>query len=195
MSTRAETGLTPAPTETNLREAALRHLARYAATEARLTLILQRRVARWARAAEAAGAPPDEVAETARKARAVATHVVAKLAEAGVVSDEGFAEARVRRLRRGGKSAMAMRAHLLARGVEAPLARAASEGDADSELAGALMVLRRRRAGPFAEIVDPEARRRALAALARAGFTRAVAEAALRTGRDDAEARIARLRE
>lgn len=194
MSTRKETGLTPAPTETILREAALRHLARYATTEARLGMMLQRRIGRWARAAAGAGATADAVADGVREARAAAARVVARLAETGAVSDAAFAEGRARRLRMGGKSAMATMAHLVARGVAGPLARAASAGDAASETAGALIVLRRRRAGPFAETVDESTRNKALAALARAGFSRAVAEAALRLDRDEAEARIARLR-
>ncbi len=197
-STRAAADQPPPPTDATLREAALRHLARYAATEARLRLILHRRIDRWARAAELAGAEHDTVTLARNAARAAAARVVAKLAETGVVSDAQFAEARARRLRRAGKSTAATTRHLTERGVAPTLARAAAGNDDSTELAGALLLLRRRRAGPFAERAetapDPTLRPRILAALARAGFSRATAERALGTGREEAEIHIARLR-
>jgi len=168
-----------------LHEAALRHLARYAATAAGLTRVLDRRIARWA-ATE--GAEPEAAAEARREARAV----VARLVEAGAVDDAGFAAARAQRLARSGRSRRAVAAHLAARGVDAETAQAALTGD---ELVSALVQARRRRIGPFrvAAEADAEVRRRELGMLARAGFPRDVAERALAMPAAEAEEMVARL--
>ncbi len=173
------------PDRDTLHEAALRHLARYAATAAGLTRVLDRRIARWAAAEDA---EPEAAAEARRAARAV----VARLVEAGAVDDAGFAAARAQRLARSGRSRRAVAAHLAARGVDGETARAVL---VDDELASALVQARRRRIGPFraAADTDAEARRRELAMLARAGFPRDVAERALAMPAEEAAAMVARL--
>jgi regulatory protein len=188
----------PPPDEARLHEAALRHLARFAATEAGLRRVLERRVERWARRAAAEGAAtPAEIAERARLGRAAAAAVARRLAAAGAVDDAVFAEVRARRLHRAGRSRRAIAAHLAARGVDRATARAAlPEGEAGeaAELAAALALCRRRRIGPFAapagEVADEEVRRRALGQLARAGFSREVAEAVLGMAPEEAEERL-----
>lgn len=176
----------PAPTEASLRDAALRHLARFAATEAGVRRVLRRRVDAWARAAEAAGAPG--VAEAAAAARVLAGRVAAAMVAIGAVDDAAFAEARARRLSRAGQSRRAIAAHLNARGVAAETAAAALP---ETELEAALALCRRRRIGPFGgPPMEGPARLKALAALARAGFGRAVAEAALGMPAEAAEARL-----
>ncbi len=192
----------PAPTEARLREAALAHLARFAATEAGLRRVLQRRVDRWARRAEAESLD----AAAAGPARALAATVARHMAATGVVDDAAFAEARARRLARGGRSRRAIAAHLAAKGVgreaaAAALPEAAASGRREVELDAALVHCRRRRTGPFAsaaaagEPMPPEARQKALAALARAGFGRDVAEAALDMPPDEATDRLLRFRQ
>ncbi len=162
------------PTEARLREAALAHLARYAATSAGLIRVLDRRVARWARAETMqGGAPP---AAMLAEARAAVRAVVARLVEAGAVDDAAFAAARARRLARAGRSAVAIAAHLAARGVAAP-DRPPPEGP-EADLAAALVLLRRRRLGPFAAGAEGD-RAKPLGVLARAGFGQDVAERAL----------------
>lgn len=179
----------PAPaTEAALEEAALAHLARYAATRASLLRVLERRIARWADATAA-----DEAAVAA--ARAAAQRVVERLAATGAVNDAAFAEARARRLAREGRSAVAIAAHLAQRGAaeEAGAAIEAALPDDEAAIAAALIALRRRRLGPFGP--DPYAsREKAMAALARAGFSRRIAEAALATAPEEAELRILRFR-
>ena len=70
-------------------------------------------------------------------------------------------------------------------------ATAALPEDAGAELDAALAFCRRRRIGPFATTEeDQEARRKAMAALARAGFGREVAERALRLDPEEAETRL-----
>lgn len=186
----------PPPGEAALQEAALAHLARFAATEAGLRRVLERRVDRWSRRAAEEGAEPEALAAQAAAARAAAAVVARRLVAAGAVDDAAYAESRARRLARAGRSRRAIAAHLAAKGVAAETARAALPEDAEaSERDAALAWCRRRRAGPFAAAPpDREARLRMLGAMARAGFARGVAEEALDTDRDTAEARLAALR-
>ena len=178
----------PAPDRAALHEAALQHLARFAATEAGLVRVLDRRIARWARAA---GAEP----EAATASYAAAREVARALAGSGAVDDAAFAEARARRLLRAGRSRRAVSAHLLAKGVDAETAQRALP-EAEAELAAAVAHARRRRLGPFRAVeADAAARQRELAALGRAGFPRDIAERALRLDPEEAEAVLARLKQ
>jgi regulatory protein len=182
-----------APTEARLQEAALAHLAKFAATEAGLAQVLTRRVNRWARRAEAEGQDHDQVVAAAGAARLAAQQVARKLASSGVVDDAAFAASRARRLARGGRSRRAIAAHLSAKGVAGEVAQAVLP---DDELGAALMLCRRRRFGPFArEAVTPEVRLKSLAALARAGFSRDAATAALDMATEQAEDRVRALRD
>jgi len=184
----------PVPSEALLHEAALNHLARFAATEAGLRRVLSRRVDRWARRAEAEGADPAAIAQQVAAAKAAAARVAQRLAAAGVVDDAAFAAARARRLARSGRSRRAIAAHLAAKGVARETADAALPEE-EAELGAALAYCRRRRIGPFAAAPqEGEARLKALAALARAGFGRDVAEAALEMDPEAAEERLIALR-
>lgn len=165
-----------APDRGALQEAALAHLARYAATEAGLVRVLERRIQRWLRSS-------GEAPESAAAAFAAAREVARALAASGAVDDAAFAEARTRRLTRAGRSLRAVAADLAAKGVNAEVAAQALPQD---ELPAALMFLRRRRFGAF-RAGEGGDRQRELAAMARAGFSREVAERALSTGRDEAE--------
>ena len=179
----------PRPTEASLHEAALSHLARYAASRAGLIRVLDRRCERWARTAGS---------EDARAAlpllREAVRAVVARLAASGAVDDAAFAASRVRSLGRAGRSRRAIAAHLAARGVVGDDVRAALPDDPETELAAALSVARRRRLGPF-RAPDAEADpKRELGVLARAGFSQEIAGRALHTDPETAEALVARLR-
>ncbi len=180
------------PSETRLREAALLHLSRYATTEAGLARVLGNRLRRWARAAQAEGR---EVAEELAAGLAAAKSIAAAMVSAGAVNDADFAVARARRLARGGRSRRAVVAHLAAKGIGQGDARAALE-DAPAEADAALALCRKRRIGPFArDEPDAPLRLKWLGMLARAGFGRDVAEAALGTEPDEAEARLTALRQ
>jgi regulatory protein len=100
----------PPPDVTRLHEAALAHLARYATTQTGLIRVLERRVERWARAADAD-------AEMRNTARAAVRIVVARLAASGLVDDVAFAQSRARSLTRAGRSRRAVAAHHAARGI------------------------------------------------------------------------------
>ncbi len=185
----AQTGEEAAPDAASLHEAALRHLARYAATAAGLRRVLDRRVQRWARAA---AAEPETIAEAKRAVRAV----VARLVAAGAVDDAAFASVRARRLLHSGHSRRGVAAHLAARGIDPETAHGAFPDDAGTELAAALVLARRRRIGPFrATTADADARRRELGVLARAGFPREVATRVLAMEADAAEELVRRLRQ
>jgi regulatory protein len=182
----------PVPTEASLHEAALRYLARFAATEAGLTRVLHARIARWA--AEQ-GEDAEATAAQASAARALVGALVARLAAVGAVSDEAFAQARSRSLARAGRSRRAIAAHLAQRGVPDAVAADALPAAVEAELAAALIHARKRRAGPFGPApTTPESQRRVLASFARAGFSQDIAQRALRTPRDEADSLIDRFR-
>jgi regulatory protein len=179
----------PPPDAARLEQAAVAHLARFAATEAGLRRVLLRRVDRWARAAAAFGMA--DVAGEVAASRQAAAEVARRLAERGAVDDAAFAASRGRRLLRGGRSRRAALAHLAQRGVDAGTAAAALPEGEGAELDAALAFCRRRRIGPFgAAEPDLDIRGKAMAAMARAGFGRGTAEAALSMDRDAAETRL-----
>ncbi|HEY1856723.1 regulatory protein RecX [Acidocella sp.] len=169
------------PDGAKLLEAALNHLARYAASEAGMARVLARRLDRWARTNATEDGDAD-IAASLRRAKAAIPGVIARLKELGALNDDAFAASRAKRLTREGKSRRATMAHLAAKGVRAP----ALEDDPQRELAAACAYLRRRRAGPFG--AAPELK--ILAAMARGGFSQEVARRALRLERDEAEALI-----
>lgn len=187
------THIPPAPTEASLHEAALSHLARFAATEAGLRRVLDNRVRRWAMRATRAGMPAEQAEAVTERAREAVPGIAARLVAAGAVDDATFAEARARRLLRAGRSTRGALAQLARKGVAAEVARAAlaADGVPDERLA-ALAFCRRRRIGPFAPEASPDERLKWLGALARAGFGRGVAEAALATPLVEAADRLAR---
>jgi regulatory protein len=182
-------GPPPTPTEASLHDAALAHIARWATPAARLQLVLERRIERWAFAVEAEP-------ETRAAARAAARAVVARLVASGAVDDAAFAVARAGRLSRAGRSSRAVAAHLAARGVDAAATQAALPDDPQRELAAALAYARRRRIGPFAraEAHDETTARRELGMFARAGYSRDIAGQVLRMDAETAEALVQRLR-
>lgn len=186
----------PAPARASLHEAALNHLARFAATEAGLVRVLDRRIDRWSRRAAGEGVETEAAVAAARQA---AREVARALAGSGVVDDAAYAASRARSLARAGRSRRAIGAHLASKGVAAETAREALP-EPEAELAAALAYARRRRLGPFRPIsdnpeADADARRREIGALARAGFPQPVATRALRMARDEAEALVIALRQ
>jgi regulatory protein len=183
----------PPPDGASLYQAAMSYLARYAATEAGLRRMLTRQVDRWARAQ----ADAEAVAGAVAAARTAIERVVGQLVEAGAVSDAAFAEHRAKTLVRAGQSSRAVQARLIAKGVAPEVARAASFSDAETELSAAVVLARKRRIGPYRSIEDasPAVRTKELGLLARAGFSREIANQALEMSRDDAEARILELRQ
>lgn len=183
--------------EDALRQAALAYLARYAATTRHLERVLLRRLRRHADALEAEPGGGAEV-------RARVSRVVARLAEAGLVDDAGYAAMKAERLLRQGASSPRIRAVLRDKGVPDDLG---TEADAaldraygpERERLAALRHARRRGFGPWTRSQGrPEAqakrRERQVAALVRAGFPPPLAAWAVDCPRDEAEALLAEAR-
>jgi regulatory protein len=179
-----------------LHDAALAYLARYAATEAGLRRVLERRVDRWKRLAQQNGLDAEAIAAQAAAARHAVGEVVARLVAAGAVNDAAYAESRARTLVRAGRSRRAISAYLAAKGVDPETTATAMLSPEENELAAALVLARKRRIGPFRQGQTPDdaGRRRELGVLARAGFSRSVAQQALAVDPDQAEALVNELR-
>ena len=176
-----------APDAAELHDAALDYLARYAATEAGLRRVLERRIDRWAR--RATDADPEAVATQVRAARLVVRKVVARLVATGAVNYTAYADSRARSLSRAGRSRRAAGAQLMAKGVDPAIVQSVLPDNAQTELAAALVLARKRRIGPFRRSAAPDeaARRRELGVLARAGFGQDIARRALAMDADQAE--------
>jgi regulatory protein len=181
------------PDADNLYQAALRYLARYASTEVGLRRVLVLRIDRWARAQTDRDAAEPILAA----AREAVDGVVKRLVEAGAVSDAVFAENRVRNLARSGQSTRSIQMRLVAKGVASDVARTAAATDPETELAAALVLVRKRRIGAYRinDDADATVRMKEMALLARAGFSRDIAQQALNASREDAERRIFELRQ
>ncbi|QDH13430.1 regulatory protein RecX [Formicincola oecophyllae] len=152
------------PDENRLREQALRHVERFAATRASLEGMLERYLARWAVRATRAGMEADLAQAHAARLAPLAATVAESLEKAGVVDDAAFSRSRARSLTRSGRSRLAVKAHLKGRGVstetmenalEESLGEVAGPGQ-QSELAAALVLARKRKLGPFALRAPPE---------------------------------------
>lgn len=173
------------------RDAALRHLARYACSQAGLRRVLQRRAQRLIRAGE----------EATEDVGAVIEGVITALAAQGLLNDTAFAESRVRSLADRGLAVSAIKQRLSLLGVDrATVAEALErlaieqgrEGDAPSDHAAAVSYARRRRLGPWRAgdetdlRPDERAKQRDkdLMALARRGFSLSVARAVLESDGD-----------
>jgi regulatory protein len=155
---------------------AVAYVGRYATTRAKLTAYLTRKTRErdWAQD----GQTPAAAIEA----------VVARCAALGYVDDRAFAEARAGALTRRGYGARRVAEALRAAGIdEADAAPAREAADAQAWEA-ALAFARRRRIGPFASVeaaADPDRRRRAFAALMRAGHAPAIARRLCDAAPDD----------
>ncbi|MFP2895169.1 MULTISPECIES: regulatory protein RecX [Corallococcus] len=153
-----------------LENAALHYLKRYAATVSQLKRVLMRRVDRSVKfhggdRAEGAGWV-DALAE--------------KLIRNGLINDRAYAETRVHSLRASGRSARVITQKLRMKGVAPELVQEKlAEATQDvSEDAAARIWARKKRLGPYRRDLSTRAehRQKDLAALARAGFSFAIAK-------------------
>ena len=170
-------------TRERIRNWALGYLGRFAATEAHLLVVLERKIKRHL---------DPEAEETDLSAWIeVARQTARDMVDLGIVNDRLFAEARVRSLHTQGKSRRAIVQKLAAKGVASDDIEAAftefagefGEGVSDEvlDLEAAVRLARRRRIGPFrrGEVVDERQMRREFGVMARAGFGYAVARRVL----------------
>ncbi len=160
---------------------ALGYLGRYASSAENLRRVLTRRVRRLS---------PEAISP----AKPLIEALVIRYRESGLLDDAAYAAGRTESLNRRGDSLRSIRARLMAKGVPAAVVAGAVSGlrDAapDPDLAAACAFARRRRLGPFRRAAANPARE--LAAFARAGFGRRVAQAVLACADEDAVAVLAR---
>jgi regulatory protein len=141
----------------SLRALALRYVERYATTRARLTRYLERKL--YERGWDGEGEPP-------------VAQLVEKMAGLGYVDDRQFAEQRAAALTRRGYGGRRIQADLRAAGIDADDAEPALPQDEAKAREAALVFARRKRIGPFAiQPPDEAGKRRAFAAMARAGHS------------------------
>ena len=171
-------------TAKSLNNGALYYLQRYSSSAENLRRVLMRRVDRSARhhdidRGEAAAAVED---------------IIQRFVAAGLLDDAQFSRARTATLHRRGLSARAVRAKLMEKGVATKFINAAIDGlgetDLDPELTAAAGFARRRRLGPYKNL--GKTRDKDMAALARNGFSYAVAQIVIDADTvESLEARIA----
>jgi regulatory protein len=169
----------------SLERAALDYLGQYASSAANLRRVLLRRVTR-------ARADKDEAAA----ARRAIDGIIARLAERRLVDDRLYAAQLAASLHRRGTSAAKIRFRLAEKGIAEDDARAALAelgAAAESELAAACALVRRRRLGPLRAKGSRAANReRDLGVLARAGFALDIARKVLAAHDEDELDRLAR---
>ncbi len=173
----------PVPTPQSLAHAALQYLERYAASETSLRRVLLNRLRRAAM--QNSDFAKDE--QRQEELRTAIEQLIEKYKRSGVLNDASFAEIKVNSLRRMGRSRNAIVQKLKSKGISSSLVCAALKKNADeknadeSEMDAALVLLRRRKMGPFRKTPgDESVRRKELAALARAGFSLDIARRALK---------------
>ena len=157
-------------TAQSLRNAALFYLQRYATSAENLRRVLMRRVER---AALAHGSDAQKGAEFVNE-------IIIRYRETGLLDDLVYARAQTQSLRRRGNSLRMIRAQLQAKGVareDIELVFAELDPpETDADLSAAVIIARRRRLGPWRLSDRADRRMRDLAALARRGFSYAVAK-------------------
>ena len=163
---------------------ALAYLARYASSAANLRRVLLRRLRRRLR----------DNSEALQKIEPLIQALVERYSQSGLLDDAAYAASRAASLHRRGESLAKIRSRLAAKGIAGALATdalaALRASSADPDIAAACAFARRRRLGPYRRCAADEARE--LAAFARAGFSRRVAEAVLACADPDAAETLAR---
>lgn len=156
-----------------LEAAALEYLGRYATSSANLGRVLARRVERHRIRHHIES--PDAEALIARVVRECVGH--------GYVNDDRYAKDKAVQLWRGGRSRRYIEGYLASKGISRELASAAvshaHKEEGGDDFGAALTYAKRRRFGPFrkdlSEPLSRERQEKQLAALARQGFSYAIA--------------------
>jgi regulatory protein len=153
------------PTEQYLENVALWYVQRFAATTTTLTRVLQRRIQNAVRAHPDFNPAPFSP---------IITKLVEKCVQLGYINDAAFAESKIISLRRKGTSARIINAKLREKGLTATV-----NNNAEDDYIAACQYIKRKRLGPHRTRTVENAAQKDLAALARAGFSGAVARRAL----------------
>lgn len=165
----------------SLRRSALAYCQRYAASEAHLARVLERKLSRWRRSG--GEDPPGDNASDAR----LIADVVATCRRLGLVDDRAFAETKVSSGRRRGMSTARLTQGLLAQGVDRETVAEVLAADEVDDRRAALLFARRKRLGPWRTADRDDADRRDLAALCRNGHSLPIARWVVALDREAAE--------
>lgn len=164
------------PTEETLRQALLHYLQRYDGSRVQLRRVLQKKL-------------PKELPAPERAAlERTIDSLLERFAASRIIDDRRLSESLVRGQRARGASTRKIEGKLRARGVDAETIDAAlGEGGArgDDELEAAHNYARRRRLAERYDLSVPAEKQKALAALARQGFSFDVARRALTAGESE----------
>ncbi len=146
--------------EKYLYNSALYYLQRHPTSQAHFLSVMNRKIARAARATH------DEKAEEWQVL--VAEKILPKMRDAGLLNDALYGQALTRSLQAKGLARNAIKQRLKTKGVDADPELLGEQDDIEA----AMIHARRKRLGPFARAPEDEAaRRKSLASLARAGFS------------------------
>lgn len=163
---------------------ALAYLGRYASSATNLRRVLSRRTHRRLH----------DNTEALQQTQPLIEALVERYLQSGLLDDAKYAASRAEALHRRGESLAKIRARLAAKGVPGALTTdalaALRANSADPDLAAACAFARRRRLGPYRRAAIDGSRE--LAAFARAGFSRRVAEAVLACADTEAAEALAR---
>lgn len=165
----------PAPLdEARLGALALTYVARYATSSGKLSAYLGRKLRELGWAGD--GEPPVDA-------------VVQRCVALRYIDDEAFAESRAASLKRRGMGERRVRDGLRTAGLDAELAARSAAMDADEALAAALRFARKRRIGPYSQLVADDAlMRRWQGQMMRAGHDYAITRRVFHLSLSDAEA-------
>ena len=159
-------------TSKSLENAALYYLQRFSSSSENFRRVMIRRVKR---SAQYHNTNFEEGAE-------IVDQLISRFVRIGLLDDLQFAQVRAASLRRRGLSERTIRAKLMERGFAVEVINESLEllkcDNEDPELTASIIFSRKRRLGPFREILDKrnEFREKDLAKLARAGFSYHVAQ-------------------
>lgn len=129
---------------------------------------------------------------------ALVEETIKKFERAGLLNDDLYTQGVIASLRRAGKSRKAITTKLKIRGLpDSLIAEKLQSHDSDyfegGDRTAALMLLRRKKSGPFAvQKPDEKTYEKTLAALARAGFSYDIAQQTMKMDRAEAEEMLAR---
>jgi len=159
-------------TSKSLENAALYYLQRFSSSSENFRRVMIRRVKR---SAQYHNTNFEEGAE-------IVDQLISRFVRIGLLDDLQFAQVRANSLRRRGLSERTIRAKLMERGFAVEVINESLEllkcDNEDPELTASIIFSRKRRLGPFREILDKrnEFREKDMAKLARAGFSYHIAQ-------------------
>jgi regulatory protein len=176
------------PSADSLLTIATQYVGRYAASEQSLRRVLQNRIRR--ESMRLTTFADDTV--TQNNLKSAIEMIIETYRASGVLNDAVFAEIKIRRLCRAGRSRQAIRQTLSHKGIASKtIENALRQNDADEgggELKAATILARKRKLGPFrSSKTDAKRHRQDLATMAGAGFTGDIARAVLGGERPEEE--------